>query len=896
MRFDEAIAMTVDPVPAIRTTCPYCGVGCGVLALPAADGVAIQGDPDHPANFGRLCSKGSALGETLDLATRLLHPEIDGVRSTWDEAMECVASRFRETIDRYGPDAVAFYVSGQLLTEDYYVANKLMKGFIGSANIDTNSRLCMSSTVAAQKRAFGEDLVPGCYEDLELADLVVWVGSNAAWCHPVLFQRVLAAKRLHPERHLVCIDPRRTATAESADLHLPIRPGTDVLLFNGLLNYLRQNDAFDFDFMESHTEGFARAFKVARETAPSIPAVAAGCGVAEADVARFFHWFARTERTVTAWSQGVNQSSSGTDKVNAILNVHLATGRIGKPGAAPLSLTGQPNAMGGREVGGLANQLAAHLDLEDAGHRQLVRDFWGAPHIAQRPGYKAVELFRAIGEGKVRALWIMATNPAVSLPDVNAVRQALARCPFVVVSECERDTDLSRFAHVRLPAAAWGEKDGTVTNSERRISRQRAFLDPPGEARPDWWIICQAAHRLGFGEAFSYRHPEEIFREHVRLSYLAARSGSVSFELSGLLDSLDRTGYERMTPVQWPVSSPEATGTPRLSPSSIGRKFRFVAVAPKHPAHQVDPDYPLVLNTGRIRDQWHTMTRTGKTARLSAHLPEPYLEIHPSDAERFGLVEGALGLVESRHGSAVLRVRVSQGQRSGSVFVPMHWSDRNSRRGLVNALVNPAVDPISGEPESKHTPVRVSPYRAAWYGFAFARWRLAFPEATYCVVLPVEGGWRHELAGDAAPPSWPDWARRQAGREASQILDWIEFADVHAGRYRCASIRDGRLEFSLFVSAGPELPSRDWLAGLFAQESLSEEARTSLLAGKPARAEDDRGRIVCACFSVGEKTLRRAILLEGLSTVEKIGERLKAGSNCGSCLSEIRTLLAQAGR
>lgn len=896
MKSDKAIAVVPDPAPAIRTTCPYCGVGCGVLARPSADGVTIEGDPDHPANFGRLCSKGSALGETLDLATRLLHPEIDGIRSTWDEALESVASRFCETIDRYGPDAMAFYVSGQLLTEDYYVANKLMKGFIGSANIDTNSRLCMSSTVAAQKRAFGEDLVPGCYEDLELADLVVLVGSNAAWCHPVLFQRVLAAKRFHPERRLVCIDPRRTATAESADLHLPIRPGTDVLLFNGLLNYLRQNDALDFDFLESHSEGFARAFQVARETAPTIPAVAAGCGVAEADVARFFQWFVRTERTVTAWSQGVNQSSSGTDKVNAILNVHLATGRIGKPGAAPLSLTGQPNAMGGREVGGLANQLAAHLDLEDAGHRQAVRGFWGAPRIAERPGYKAVDLFRAIGAGKVRAVWIMATNPAVSLPDMNAVREALARCPFVVVSECERDTDLSRFAHVRLPAAAWGEKGGTVTNSERRISRQRAFLDPPGEARPDWWIICQVARRMGFGEAFSYQYPEEIFREHVRLSRLAARAGPVRFDLSGLLDVLDRTGYEGMAPVQWPVPSPEASATPRLSPRQGGRKFRFVATAPKPPAHAVNPDYPFVLNTGRIRDQWHTMTRTGKTARLSAHLPEPYLEIHPSDAEQFGLVEGALGWVESRHGTAVLRVRVNHGQRTGSVFVPMHWSDRNSRRGLVNALVNPAVDPISGEPESKHTPVRVRPYRAAWYGFAFARRRLAFPEAAYCVVLPVEGGWRHELAGDATPPSWTAWARGQADREASQSLDWIEFADVHAGRYRCASIRDGRLEFSLFVSASPELPSRDWLGGLFAQESLSEEARASLLAGKPARAEDDRGRIVCACFSVGEKTLRRAILLEGLSTVEKVGERLKAGTNCGSCVSEIRALLAQVAR
>jgi assimilatory nitrate reductase catalytic subunit len=874
----------------VRTTCPYCGVGCGVLATVTDTGVEIQGDPDHPANLGRLCSKGSALGETLSLDTRLLYPEIAGIRASWDQALDTVAGRFRETIERYGPDSVAFYVSGQLLTEDYYVANKLMKGFIGSANIDTNSRLCMSSTVAGHKRAFGEDLVPGCYEDLELADLVVLVGSNTAWCHPVLFQRILAARRADPKRRIVCIDPRRTATAESADLHLAIRPGSDVLLFNGLLHYLRHNDRLDFDFIERHTEGYAAALGIAQETAPAVPAVASGCGIPESEVAQFYRLFAATAKTVTLWSQGVNQSTSGTDKVNAIVNAHLATGRIGKPGAGPFSLTGQPNAMGGREVGGLANQLAAHLELDDPRHRRQVQEFWQSPRIADRPGYLAVDLFRAIGEGKIRAVWIMATNPAVSLPEANAMRRALSACPFVVVSDCERDTDLARYAHVQLPALAWGEKDGTVTNSERRISRQRAFLGAPGEARPDWWIIAEVARRMGFGAGFGYRNPAEIFAEHAELSIIAGAEKR-RFDLSGL-----RTAYDDLAPIQWPVNAEHPEGAPRLACDGGNGKLKFIAVRPRLPAHAPNAEYPLILNTGRVRDQWHTMTRTRKTPRLTGHVPEPYAELHPADGERLELADGALARLENRYGSMLARVRLSAGQRPGTVFVPMHWSEGNSRQGLANALVNPAVDPVSGEPEFKHTPVRVAPYRPTWHGFAIARHRLEFPDAAYRVVIPGQGCWRHELAGESAPEDWREWARGQAGLEGDTQDDWLEFADPRAGRYRCARIVQGRIEFALFVSPSHELPPRDWLAGLFEQDLLSDAARASLLAGRPLSAEDDRGRIVCACFGVGDKTLRRAIASEGLTTPEQVGTHLKAGTNCGSCVPEIRSLLAEARR
>ena len=371
----------------VRTTCPYCGVGCGVLATPEADGgVTIKGDPDHPANFGRLCSKGSALGETLSLEGRLLFPEIAGMRASWDDALDLVARRFKEAIEHHGPDSVAFYVSGQILTEDYYVANKLMKGFIGSGNIDTNSRLCMASAVAAHKRAFGTDTVPCDYADLETADLVLIVGSNLAWCHPIVYQRLLAAKTRNPGMRCVVIDPRRTATAEIADLHLPIRPGRDGFLLAWLLAELERHGCKDEAFIEAHTEGFEATLKAARDTAGDLAAIAVETGLAEADLIRLRDWIMAHERQVTLFSQGINQSSSGTDKGNGIINLHLLTGRIGRPGMGPFSITGQPNAMGGREVGGLANQLAAHVDFGDAERSARVHDFWTSAKPASDPG------------------------------------------------------------------------------------------------------------------------------------------------------------------------------------------------------------------------------------------------------------------------------------------------------------------------------------------------------------------------------------------------------------------------------------------------------------------------------------------------------------------------------
>src|ERR1700694_3146820 len=611
-----------------RTTRPYCGVGCGVLATPDdRGGAAISGDPDHPANFGRLCSKGSALGETLGLADRLLYPMIRCSKGTmerlaWSDALDHVAHRFAHIVARDGPGAVAFYLSGQLLTEDYYVANKLMKGFIGSANVDTNSRLCMASSVAGHRRAFGADTVPGCYEDLDQADLLVLVGSNAAWCHPVLFQRMVANK-LERGARIVVIDPRRTDTTGDADLLLGLKPGTDTALFLGLLVQLADSGALDHDYIEYHTSGFEDALARARSIAGGVGATALATGLSEQDVASFFQMFANTPRVVTLYSQGVNQSAQGTDKVNALVNCHLATARIGKPGASPFSLTGQPNAMGGREVGGLANQLAAHMGFTPP-DIDRVRRFWKAPRIATHEGLKAVQLFEAIARGKIKALWVSGTNPAVSLPDADAARAALKKLELFVISENVRSNDtVNAGAHVLLPAQAWGEQSGTVTNSERRISRQRAFLTPPGETKPDWWIVGEVAKRLGFAAAFDFKSAADVFREHAALSAFE-NGGGRDFDI-GALTSLSDEAFDELAPVLWPIRAGDSEPQQRFFANggffANDRKARFVA--PEIPALRTETTAgrPLRLNTGRIRDQWPTMTRSGSSPRLRQHMP-----------------------------------------------------------------------------------------------------------------------------------------------------------------------------------------------------------------------------------------------------------------------------------
>lgn len=855
----------------IRTTCPYCGVGCGVLATPDGQGgLTVRGDPDHPANRGRLCVKGAALGETVATQGRLLTPRIDGIEASWDRALELVADRFAAAVRDHGPDSVAMYVSGQLLTEDYYVANKLMKGFIGSANIDTNSRLCMASSVAGHRRAFGSDTVPGLYEDLELADLVVLTGSNLAWCHPVLHQRLMAAKAARPDMRIVAIDPRRTATCEGADLHLAIAPGADAHLFNLLLCHLFDTGRIAAGFMP-HVAGLDVALSAARRADP------AATGLEPCDLSAFLEMWAATDRVVTVYSQGINQSDTGTDNVNAILNCHLATGRIGHPGMGPFSVTGQPNAMGGREVGGLSNMLACHLELENPDHRDAVRAFWDAPRMAARPGLKAVDLFHAVEEGRIKALWIIHTNPAVTMPDADRVARAIAACDFTVVSEAWPDTDTARLAHVLLPATAWGEKDGTVTNSERLISRQRAALPAPGQARPDWWAVAQVAHRMGF-RGFGWTEPAQIFAEHAALSGVAGALGC-DFDISDLAGA----DYEALAPVHWPQGPAQRAGrffgTGRFhTPDGRARMVPVTARLPDHPVGR------MLLNTGRTRDQWHTMTRTGLSPRLARHLAEPYLQLHPDDAGRLGLAVADLAQVDSPQGRAILRVMISDAVRPAHPFAPIHWSGQSASAGRIDALVAGQVDPVSGQPASKAAAVTVGRFAAAWHAFLVSDAPVS-PDCAYWAQSRLPGGWQVEMAGTRAPDDWQDWAQRLLGLGAPAQ----QMGDPARGLHRMAFHRDGRLAAALFVGPRPVALSRSHLAAMLGG------APAGALAGRPRSDMPDPGAIVCACLGVGVNTIRQAIG-QGCAGVAALGQATGAGTNCGSCRPELAALLAGAAR
>ena len=864
---------------SICTTCPYCGVGCGIKT----DGIELQGDKQHPANAGRLCVKGSSVLETLGDQGRLLQPEVNGQVVSWDRALDEVADRFRRIVDEHGPDAVAFYVSGQLLTEDYYVANKLMKGFIGSANIDTNSRLCMSSAVVAHKRAFGEDVVPGCYEDLELADLVILTGSNTAWAHPIVYQRIAAAKQARPDMKVVVIDPRRTATCDLADLHLAIRPGQDVPLFNGLLTWLDDHNALDQDYIDAHTEGFDSTLHTARKQGNDWHALAEQMGVSQVDLTTFYHWFSACERTVTVFSQGVNQARNGSDQGNAIINAHLATGRVGKPGASPFSITGQPNAMGGREVGGLANQLAVHLDIDNPEHHAAVADFWQTETLATENGLTAVDLFNAVESGQVKAVWIMATNPVDSLPEADRVRHALMACDTVVVSDCVASGDTLACADIRLPALGWGEKSGMVTNSERCVSRQRPFVKAPGDAKADWWIVTEVARRMGYDYAFPYQHEHEIFAEYSALTALAGRFGK-RLDMTAAAD-LSADQYEQWQPQQWPLQgNPRCFGDGQFA--TANGRGRFVACEnPK--VRQIGDAFPIILNSGRIRDQWHTMTRTGRAGRLFAHLSEPFAALHPEDIERYRLKEGGFVRLSSKVGDALVRVTSDTGQRPGTAFMPMHWTDQFSRRARVDALVPARLDPHSGQPAFKHTPVNVSDWQPRWHGWLFTA--APAPAVEYWARVPVDAFLqtgqvqRYRLAGDA------DLTEQQLHDWMPEAAQWLALNDPASGHFRRAALdSDGRL--LAWLAIGEELPLCDveWLANCFADEA--ETQHLALLAGQPVDAGPDLGPVICSCFQVRQKTIEAAVEA-GADSVEAIGKGCQAGTNCGSCIPELRGLL-----
>ena len=886
----------------VATTCPYCGVGCGVRVTHTDAATTVVGDPTHPANFGRLCSKGAALGETVKLPDRLSVPLLqsaDGHRTpiSWDDALDRMATTLQSTLAEYGPDAIGLYVSGQILTEDYYIANKLMKGFLGSANIDTNSRLCMSSAVAAHNRAFGSDTVPVSYEDVEQADLVILVGSNLAFAHPVLFQRLAAAKAARPKMRVIVIDPRQTATCSIADQQLAIAPGSDALLFNALLVAIDQAGAVDDAFLAQSVDGFEAARASAWADAADLTRVAERTGLTAEELNAFFDAFIRTERTVTLWSQGLNQSASGTDKGNALINCHLATGRIGKPGCGPFSITGQPNAMGGREVGGLANQLAAHQGFTPETIDRM-RRFWGSPTVATAPGLKAVDLFAAAAEGKIRFLWIIATNPAFSLPDSHRVREALTRCPFVVLSECVGNTDTAAYADLLLPATGWGERDGTVTNSERRISRQRAFLPPYGESRHDWQVLSAVAERLGFGSAFAFDDAAAVFREYAALTAFE-NEGTRDLDLAGL-SRLDRAAYDALPPTRWPVRadgrSADLFADGRFF--TANRRAQMIPIHAQSAASALTIAMPLRFNTGRLRDQWHGMSRTGAVPKLFAHESEPSLRVHPADAARFKLRGHQIARVKNHHGQYLARVVLDDGVRPGSLFAPMHWSNAFSRDGRVNALIAPRLDPFSGQPEFKTEAVWAEPYPAAWYGFVLLHQQARQPQlesapGDYAAKVALPHGWLVHCAGTESPvdayTTLNAWLKTDQPIAADE--ETLDFADPATGRYRRAIVRAGALFAVCAVTQDSRAPDTEWLASLLGQGTLSPADRGALLAGKRAGAAD-RGPVICACFSVGKQTLLDAIAKHGCTDAASLGRHTQAGTNCGACLPELKALLA----
>ncbi|GLU35776.1 molybdopterin-dependent oxidoreductase [Trinickia caryophylli] len=894
-----------------RSTCCYCGVGCGVL-IEAEDGriTGIAGDPDHPANFGRLCTKGRTLPLTAaTTAGRALQPELrtqrDAAREPvdWSSALDHVAERFADIIERHGPDAVAFYISGQLLTEDYYVFNKLAKGLVRTNNIDTNSRLCMSSAVTAYKKAFGADGPPTCYEDLELAQTVLFAGSNMPYAHPVLFRRLEDAKAKNPSIRWIVVDPRRTDVAALADLHLAIQPGTDVALFNGMLHHLIWEGMLDRHFIDAHTHGFAELKALVREYSPR---VAAGiCGIAEQDLIRAAEWFAASPATLSLYCMGLNQSSHGTDKNLSLINLHLATRQIGRPGAGPFSLTGQPNAMGGREVGGMATMLAAHRDIGNAAHRAEVEALWGVQGLSDRPGMPAVEMFDAIADGRIKAVWIACTNPVHSMPDIARVRKALKTAEFVVVQEAFTQTDTVPYADVLLPASTWGEKSGTVTNSERRISRVRPAIDAPGEARPDWWIVAEVARRLerrlaqdeaSRGDTapglFPYGSPAEIFDEH--------RTLTVGRDLD--IGGLSYAVLEEQGPRQWPYVAHAPSGLARRYTdgrfaTADGRaQFQLTPYLPV--AESADARYPFRLVTGRLRDQWHGMSRTGRADALFAHAPEATVVMHRGDATRRGLKEGDLVSVASRRGKVVLPLEVSDDVRSGTLFAAMHWSGQYLNSGGVNEATIGAVDPYSGQPELKHAAVRIEVPDLPWRVVAAKRGdtqqlRAAvqplLAERRYASVRIEDEGLLVVSAADGiAHPEWVEKLHDALGLPRGD--DLLEYRDPRRGREQRVAWSDGNV-IDGFLLTGETSGARAMIEQIRSGTAWPGPRHTIFLPGgeDALRALAPRARIVCNCKQVTQTQIEEAVAAQ--ASLDDLKSTLGCGTVCGSCVPEIKRLM-----
>ncbi|MCA4961967.1 nitrate reductase [Pseudomonas sp. Y24-6] len=888
------------------STCCYCGVGCGVLIEHDGERIlGVSGDPAHPANFGKLCSKGSTLHLTGDLAARALYPELRlgktlaRGRTDWDTALDHAASVFARTIAEHGSDSVAFYISGQLLTEDYYSFNKLARALVGTNNIDSNSRLCMSSAVVGYKRSLGADSPPCSYEDLESSDCVMIVGSNMAYAHPVLFRRLEEARSRRPQMKVIVIDPRRTDTCDLADLHLAIVPGTDVALFHGILHLLLLADQVDHGFIDAHTQGLPALKSLVRNYSPQ--RVSQLCGISVEQLQQCAKWIGTSPTFLSLWCMGLNQSTAGSAKNSALINLHLATGQIGRPGAGPFSLTGQPNAMGGRETGSLSNLLPGHRDAANADHREEVAAYWGVEQLPHTTGLSAIELFEQVRSGRIKALWIACTNPAQSMPDQNAVREALQACPFVVLQEAFRTTETAAFADLLLPAASWGEKEGTVTNSERRISHVRQAVIAPGEARPDWAITVDFAQRLEkhlrpeHASLFALDTPAQIFDEYKELTR------GRDLDLSGLSHAL----IDRIGPQQWPFPPGASQGTPRLYgdgvfPTANGRAH-FIADPYRAAREQRDARFPLTLITGRLRDQWHGMSRTGTAAQLFGHVSEAVLSLHPDELRRHRLQSGDLVSLQSRRGAVVLPVTRDENVRPGQAFLPMHWGDRFLKGG-VNTLTQPAFDPLSKQPELKHSGVRLEPINLPWRLFALIegnvqqqleRLRPLCEEFSYAS-LSLTGRERPALLIRAASASAPD---AQLLRDIDQCLGVDEgpvlaYEDVRRSIGKRVRIEHGRITA---IRLAGETLAQHWLHNLWLEGRADEPLRRWMLA--PLSAPPGNGaaigtgkKTLCNCRNVSHNAvcagISRGLDLLGLK------QELGCGTQCGSCVPEIKRMLA----
>ena len=966
-----------------KSTCPYCGVGCGVIIESHGPQITgVRGDPTHPANFGRLCTKGSTLHLTasspITLQTRLLQPLRRAQRSdapqplSWDAALGLATEKFADTIQQHGPNAVGFYVSGQLLTEDYYVFNKLAKGLIGTNNIDSNSRLCMSSAVAGYKATLGADAPPACYDDVNHAQCLFIVGSNAAWAHPILFRRIEDARAANPGMKVIVADPRRTDTAGMADLFLPIQPGSDVMLFHGMLHLMLWEGWTDAEYIAAHTTGFDELKALVREATPE--RVAQVCGISVADLTTAARWFAgldgqevatgasgapqRRKPTLSLYCQGLNQSSSGTAKNAALINLHLATGQIGKPGAGPFSLTGQPNAMGGREVGGMANLLSAHRDLANPQHRAEVAALWGVADVPSQPGKTAVEMFQAAADGEIKALWIACTNPAQSMPDQATVRRALQRAEFVVVQEAFATAETCAYADLLLPATTWGEKTGTVTNSERRISRVRTAVPAPGEARHDWAIAVQFAHqleaRLRPGQPTLFPYTTDHADQGAQAVWNEHRESTRGRDLD--ITGLSWTLLESAGPQQWPCPAnltdsgnddnsattlPTRTrdiGKARLYedgifPTADGRA-RFAAHAWQPTAEQRESRYPFSLTTGRLRDQWHGMTRTGTLGRLFGHVAEPSVQLHPHDMERRQLKNGDLVHVTSKRGSIVVPVQADATVGLSQAFMAMHWgseflsgcSSTGERLAGVNALTTSAFCPTSKQPELKHAAVKVLKAELPWTLLAMAwlpadsaqdvREALAalmaqFPlfQFTSCVPFsnntPLNEPGRERMgvllrAAAHEPP--PDAViERIEALIGLATADTLRYADQKRGQRRAARlVRHGSATMLEAIVLAGDTSAEGWLKTLL-QEELPAQSYGRLLLVPGAKAPvavQSRGKPVCTCLNVTDAAITTELAQCHGTDADRLAQlqgKLRCGTNCGSCLPELKRMVRSTG-